>query len=286
MKYIILIIILLLFIFLILFINKCKKNAIKKVLNETKEEKITSINTFLKPFGFAYDLKQDIIVSKNNSWQRNFGYTNIYDLKAPYFHMVMDSEPIYFDYNHKHYRIEFWKGQYGITTGAEVGVYVRDFNSTLPNSFYRSASNSEALDISFDLYKNCYLLSRKNYSWWLTGFKVGTFSKPKDLKMIISIRFPNQVIKNAYIKGLFNAGYNETNIKIFENVVTVEYCCPNNYKLNNNHHLIKWLSQISNQLNCKIYNYLTRYFNTTLDKLIYLKYLAPFIYNFIVNKYI
>ena len=37
--------------------------------------------------------------------------------------MIIDAYPVYFDYQDKTWMIEFWRGQYGINTGAEIGVY-------------------------------------------------------------------------------------------------------------------------------------------------------------------
>jgi len=57
-----------------------------------------------------------------------------------------------FNYDCKNYRIEFWKGQYGLTTGAEIGIYIQD-----GKDFYRAAKDTERLDMSFTLIKNCKL---------------------------------------------------------------------------------------------------------------------------------
>jgi hypothetical protein len=282
MKYVILISIIVLIILLFILIQINKKRAIKQVNELSLNDKLKNINNILEPFGFTFDLKQDIVISKNNSWQRKFGYMDLYDLNAPLFNMVMDAEPIYFDYNYKHYRIEFWKGQYGITTGAEVGIYVRDFNDK--TNIYRSAKEDELLDISFSLYKNCYLFSRKDYTWWLNGFDVGNYSNPKELKMFITIRFQNSQMQLAFISGLTKAGYSEEKIYVDNLDVTINFCKPKNYKLNNHHYFIKLIYQINNKFNCLIYNYLTRYFNSTLDKLNYIRYLAPFLYRIIVKK--
>ena len=129
MTYIILGIVLL--VLVILFILYCvrKKWAIRKVKMENEIEKVRTINKALHPFGFAFDLKQDIVVSINDSWQRDAGYSDFYDYHAPLLNIVTDAEPIYFTYHDKEYRLEFWKGQYGITTGAEIGLYVRDKHS-------------------------------------------------------------------------------------------------------------------------------------------------------------
>ncbi len=282
MKYFILTLILL-FAFVIWIFYLCRKRwAIRKVNCTSDEEKLSYINAALKPFGFEFDLLQDIVISKNDSWQRDIGYRDLYDLKAPYLNMVMDAEPIYFDYEQKHYRIEFWKGQYGITTGAEVGVYVREFGSDLPKNYWRSACDDERLEIEFKLFKKCFLFSRKDCSWWLTGFDVGKFSKPKDLSLKICVCFPNKKMQIAFVEGLLKAGYEANKIHICCDSVCFDYCCPLNYKLNHGHKIIKCIAQLFNYINCSIFMYLTRFFNRTLDKLTYLKFMAPCLYRIII----
>lgn len=282
MKFFLIITLILLTIFLIVFIYFRKKWAIKKVKNNTLEEKIFAINAILNPFGFEFDPWQDIVISKNEAWQRDLGYSNFYDMNAPFFNIVMDCEPIYFDYGNKHYRLEFWKGQYGITTGAEIGLYIRDFNTNLKKSIYRSATNEERLEVCFHLFKKCYMFSRSGLSWWLTGFDVGKFSKPEDLKMTAAVRFPNEEMRNAFIKGLLNAGYAENKININCNEVSIDFCYPNNFKLNKYRKIIRIFAQIFNRINCSLYMWITKPFNRTIDKLDYLRYLAPCLYKFIV----
>lgn len=283
MNWIIITALILILIFVIFFFFR-KRWAIKKVVCDTEEEKLCAINAILSPFGFLFDAKQDIVISKNNAWQRELGYSDLYDLNAPFFNIVMDAEPIYFDYDNKHYRLEFWKGQYGITTGAEVGVYVREFDSKLPKGIYRSANDNERLDISFHLFKNCYLFSRRDLSWWLTGFDVFKFSKPKDLKMNVSIRFPNINMQTAFIAGLLRAGYTESKIKINYDEVSFNYCSPLNYKLNKHRKIFKCIAQFFNYINCSILMKFTKRYNRTIDKLDYLRHLAPGLYKLVVRK--
>lgn len=283
MKYVIITLIILFVIVIWIFYILRKKWAIRKVTCDSDEKKLSYINAALEPFGFEFDICQDIVISKNYSWQRNVGYQDLYDLKAPFFNMVMDSEPIYFDYNNKYYRIEFWKGQYGITTGAEIGLYVHDCDPNLPKNFYRCANDDERLEMCFMLFKKCFLFSRSGLSWWLTGFDIGNFSRPKDLNLKVCISFPNEKMQIAFIKGLLKAGYTLNKIEICCNEVYFDYCTPHNYKLNHKHKIIKCIMQIINYINCHIYMYLTRFFNRTLDKLAYLRYMAPCIYRLIIR---
>ena len=284
MKYFVIISLILLGIIFLIFIYFRKKRAIKKVKCTSDEEKLSNINVILNPFGFEFNLRQDIVISKNDAWQREFGYSDLYDLNSPFFNIVMNCEPIYFDYNNKHYRLEFWKGQYGITTGAEIGIYIREYNSNLPKNFYRSATDKERLEICFHLFKNCYMFSRNDCSWWLAGFDIGKFSKPENLKMIPSIRFPNEEIRNAFIKGLLNAGYAENKINVNCLEVSFQFCCPNNYKLNKYHKIIRFFAQIFNRISCSFYMWITKPFNRSIDKLYYLRCLAPILYKFIIRK--
>lgn len=263
----------------IVFLFK-RKRAIRKVKCMSDCEKLENVNHILDPFGFEFDVNQDIVISKNDCWQRNFGYTDFYDYKAPFFSMVFDSLPIDFTYNNKEYRIEFWKGQYGITTGAEIGVYVKDRKNS---KVYRAVTDEERLNMQFSLVKNCKLFSRCDKSWWLTGFDVGVFSKTRKLKMSVCICFDNQDMKCSFVDALINAGYSICNIDICDNMVCFDYCCANNYKPNRRYRIIKVIAQIINYINCKLYLFFTRFFNRTLDKLNYLLLMMPCLSKLIIK---
>ncbi|MCX4365729.1 MAG: DUF4474 domain-containing protein [Bacilli bacterium] len=273
----------LIFFFIVLFIlfTLRKKWAIRKVKCTSDEEKLLYVNAMLEPFGFIFDECQDIIISKKDCWQRDMGYADIYDFKAPFFNMVMDSLPICFNYDNKEYRIEFWKGQYGITTGAEIGIYFRDKTDIL--GCYHAVSNEDCLEISFDLLKNCPLFSRCDKTWWLTGFDLGVFSRPRDLRMDICLRFKSEEMLQCFVKSLINAGIPCSHINICENQVCFDYCCVNNYKPNHSYAIVKFVMQICNFINCRLYRFITRYFNRTLDKLTYLRYLAPCLYRLVIR---
>lgn len=283
MKYIILAIIVLIIVICFILYFLRRRWAIRKVKCISDEEKLLYIDAALCPFGFEFDPNCDIVVSKNDVWQRDLGYMDLYDSKAPFLNMVMDAEPIYFEYDKKQYRIELWKGQYGITTGAEIGIYVRDCNTKYPKNFYRAANDDERLAMYFKLTKKCSLFCRCDKSWWLTGFDIGVFSRPKDLKMSICICFPNCEMKDAFVDALIQTGYSCCQLNICDNIVCFEYCCPNYYKPNCRHRLIKCFAQICNCINCHLYMHFTRFFNRTIDKLTYLRFMAPCLYCFIIR---
>ena len=165
--------------------------------------------------GFLYDPNQDITYSKINAWQRNVGYCWTYDMSAILISSYIDSERFYFNYNGKEYMIEIWKGQYGIQTGAEIGVYYRnvgerDWKDSLAGSgdpgvssrWYQCADNNNLLEMSFVLKKGNSIILQRGFEehWWLTGFKWGMFTEnPNDLSMSISLIFADEGMKNAFV---------------------------------------------------------------------------------------
>ena len=94
-----------------------REKAIRKVLDSSTNKKIDKVNDALKNYGFYYDYRSDVVSSRIDAWQRNVGYCSLYDELTPSFNMIIDCEPIYFNYDNKRWLIEFWKGQYGMITG-------------------------------------------------------------------------------------------------------------------------------------------------------------------------
>jgi UDP-2,3-diacylglucosamine pyrophosphatase LpxH len=196
--------------------------------------------------GFRYDPRQDIIYSKMYPLQRDFGYAYGYDAAALGMNAIIDCEPIFFDYAGKTWMIELWKGQYGLETGCEIGVYNRTIGSTSfvysildatvgkrPNDpnpshnlFFDCASDSELLLMSSTLYhKGHKVFSRgPERHWWLTGFKWGLLSEPEDLTMDVSIECLDAVMTSALVGALTGIGYQ--NVHINGNTVTFTFGTP------------------------------------------------------------
>ncbi|NLV89240.1 MAG: DUF4474 domain-containing protein, partial [Tissierellia bacterium] len=148
-----------------------------------KIKDVYTLNEFLRPYGLAYDPHQDVFYTIIDPWQRKMGYTRLYDEAAVLSFMVLDSEPIYFEYDNKSWMIEFWKGQYGMATGFEIGIYYTSqpdlSNKTFNWTLYDCADDENMLKMRFELFKNhVSLIKRKGKHWWLTGFKLGEFSQP------------------------------------------------------------------------------------------------------------
>jgi UDP-2,3-diacylglucosamine pyrophosphatase LpxH len=200
--------------------------------------------------GFLYDPRQDIIYSKMYPLQRDFGYAYGYDAAALLMAAIIDCEPIFFDYNGKTWMIEIWKGQYGLETGCEIGVYNRTIGSTSfvygildatvgkrsgdpspeHNLFFDCASDSELLLMSSTLYRN----GQKVFSrgpekhWWLTGFKWGLLSEPEDLTMDVSIECLDGVMTTALVNSLTAMGYQQ--LQTNGNTVSFKFDTPKTHQ--------------------------------------------------------
>lgn len=257
----------------------------------TKDKKlqVDALNADLEPSGFAYSLKGDYFYSLMNCWQRETGYCKLYDENAALFNMAIDCEPIEFSYAGKRWLIELWKGQYGITTGAEIGVYntSREDVKTekFTGTFYESISDAERLPLSFVLKKgSSVVLRRRALHWWLTAFKLGEFSKVKDLTMKAKIKFPDILMRNAFVNALRDLGYVEGEYTVFRNVVKVEYTKPHSKQPESQQEVSRALVQQTNKSSCKLYNFSTSPYSDTLDKLEYLKTAMPNLYKLFLKS--
>jgi hypothetical protein len=179
--------------------------------------------------GFLYDPDQDIIYSRMDALQRSFGYAFGYDAAALGMNAVLDCEPIFFDYDGKHWMIELWKGQYGLETGCEIGVYTRPIGSTglgyamldatigqrpgdgVPshNLFYDCAADADRLDLSATLHRDGAVLFTRGpeMHWWLTGFKWGVLSDPSQLSVDVAITLKDNAMRDAFMAGIAGRPY-------------------------------------------------------------------------------
>jgi hypothetical protein len=196
--------------------------------------------------GFVYDPAQDIIYSRMDALQRNFGYAYGYDAAALGMSAVLDCEPIFFDYDGKHWMIELWKGQYGLETGCEIGVYTRPIGSTGPayalldatvgqrpgdavpshNLFYGCAADADMLVLASTLHRNGQVVFTRGPEahWWLTGFKWGVLSDPSDLSVDVAITLQDEAMCQAFMGGI--AGRPYPNLRVNGTTVSFTFDQP------------------------------------------------------------
>lgn len=191
--------------------------AVKNPVYDDDWEPQTELGLAVYTAGFSYHPDKDIICSTMNNVQRMGGYCKGYDEAAIAINSVIDSEPICFCYDGFEWMIELWKGQYGIETGCEIGIYYREQDKplsiaekTVLGKLYSCVPDERMLDLRFTLVKDGQELFTRDWTrhWWLTGFHWGIQTEPEQLEMKVGIRFPDREMQQAFVcQGLECLGY-------------------------------------------------------------------------------
>ncbi|MDO4322191.1 MAG: DUF4474 domain-containing protein [Lachnospiraceae bacterium] len=269
-------------------IHYCRKRRIiKRICSMDFPEKCCLLNELSRPFGFEYLPDQDIFTSVSNAWQREFGYRTSFDRTAPHLNIVFDCEPIYFDYGGQTWLIEFWKGQYGINAGGEIGIYHAD--ALLSPEQYETAhfhcvSDDQLLPMRMELFSNNEsLFSIERFHWWLTGFRMGEYREPSDLEMQITLAFPNRDMLQSFWEGLRGAGYTKIQACTCNLTLSLTFSIPHTLQTGFFHRLFCRTAQWRNRLLCRLFRWITRPFSCTADRMLYLYYFLPFAFRRMVN---
>lgn len=155
--------------------------------------------------GFSVDLEQMVSYTGINVWQRNFGFCMGYDLFCFFTPYLMNyvTQRIKFNYDHREWMIQIWKGTYFITNGGEVGVYNRPWIHT--GSFYFCAKDEDMLKISLEIYHKDDLLLKRGpmMHWWVTGFSVDSVCyAPQTLTLVTTITMKDEEMLKAFTRAL------------------------------------------------------------------------------------
>ena len=261
-----------------------KKAVLKKVRSLNTRDKQERLDNLVKPFGYCYDSSQDAFTSQLDAPQKIFGYTTLFDLSAPYFNMIFDYETIYFDYRSRTWLLELWKGQYGINSGCEIGLYYadtvippRDYSTT----HFESVKENDMLQMTYELHRmpatkqdRPVLLGKTGCRhWWLTFFKPGFYSKPEHLYMDVRIRFLDYTMLYSFLHS-FEQTLTGTPFSIDGLTVSFTFHYSNRqYSLYK--HFVRRLALKSCRFYCKLFQFLTRDFTNSGDKILYLYYYLP-----------
>jgi hypothetical protein len=264
----------------------------KGFISKIKSSKGTGSISFdgvIEAAGYGYDENQDVFYSVLDPWQRSMGYCRLYDEAAAPLNMIIDCEPIYFEYDGRRWMIEFWKGQYALTAGCEIGVY----NTTRPDlnipgifngPFFDCASNEDLLKMSYTLKKNDKVLfKRDDKHWWLTGFKLGEFAEPWELTMDLSVTLKDEEMCRAFIEGLKKAGYLDKEINRRGNTVSLIFDETKTRQPTTRRKETDWLIQRKNEVICRKYQHITREYDTFPEKIKAIQQQAPEIYEAMKN---
>lgn len=269
--------------FLILILLVClnfrrKKGIIHKICSMSMEEKCALLNRLVRPFGYSFVPAQEIFTSRRNAWQRGFGYRALYDKKAVHLNMVFDCLPVYFDFDGRTWLIELWKGQYGICTGCEIGVYRADRildERERAAAHFASVGDDVMPRLSFLLWEGSKALARlRAKHWWLTAFLPGHFAAPDELSLYASIALSSPAMANAFFNALIDAGFDSCDITACGPTVSFTWktqapaggpCAR----------LRERLVLCMNRIGCRLYLFITRPFVRTVDRILYLYFYLP-----------
>ena len=205
--------------------------------------------------------------------------------------MIFDYETIYFDYNGRTWLVEMWKGQYGINTGCELGIYYADEiipPDKYPTTHFNAVDLKDMPELSLSLSKASKtsnefqeLASLYHKHWWLAFFKMGLFTNPQDLLVNTAIRFKSYPMLRRFVES-FEETLPDTPYRI--NGLTIYFAfhtSKRSYSLIRK--IIRRLALISCCLYCKWFHYITRPFHRSGDKLLYLYYYLPFVIRIIIK---
>ena len=274
-------ILLLLTLFCILFFHFRKKKIICRVNCMDKCQKCSLLNELALPFGYKYHCRYGFFSSTWDAWQKTAGYTWLYDYMAPRFQMVIDALPVYFDYQGKTWLIEFWKGQYGINTGAEIGIYHADrilSEDEYKTALFHAADDDEMLPCSLRLCIcsrgiDCVQLSDRH--WWLTAFLPGLYSDPSDLCLTASVCFSDAEMLDAFYEGLCRTGYTVNDITIQDLCLSLSFCALDGEDFRPLTRFRRGRTQCLNHIFCRLFVWVTHPFLRTEDRILYLYYYFP-----------
>lgn len=262
-----------------LFCHFRRKKIIRKIKCMEKCQKCALVEELAAPFGYVYHCCCGFFSSALDAWQKTAGYTWFYDYMAPRFQMVFDALPVYFDYRDKTWLIEFWKGQYGINTGAEIGIYHADrllSEAEYQVARFSAADEREMFPCTLQLCKpdGAYVQLSETH-WWLTAFLPGVFSRPHDLRLKATLCFPDREMLDAFYNGLCKAGYPAEQIAIRDLSLSFTFHrpLPDSYGLFTRFH--RWFSQCLNRIYCRLFVLVTRPFRCTEDRILFLYFYLP-----------
>ncbi len=167
--------------------------------------------------GYLYDPKENCFYTADDPWQRNFGYSEIYDNAASLIVIIIETCRIKFEYDNRDWMIQLWKGQYGwVLYGCEIGIYTKDKN--MPVQHYDCANDEDMIQMEMVLYEKSPELGiwvrtfGRPYErqWWHTGFVWGNMiGRNKDLKMCAKLTMRDFEMRDAVVPELINKGFNQ-----------------------------------------------------------------------------
>ena len=186
----------------------------------------TVVDFFFRNFGFIgfiYDPYQGTIINQKPVFQWGLGFNNVYDVFPWVVNVWADTIRCEFNYDSKDWRIQLWKGGYGVflATGGEIGIYTKPVG--LPVEHYNApVSQSEWLYLTYTIYnRGKKLFTRPSPKlagdegpyWWAPGYKVLSFctdflsSPRRNVVMDAAIELHSAEMARLFIGALKEKGF-------------------------------------------------------------------------------
>lgn len=194
------------------FANPLENEAISQAASSSGTS-ARDLAEFVSIMGYDYDPNQGIFYTSLDNWQRQGNFVAHYDTAAHYINMNYKTIRIDFGptegYN---WRMQLWKGEYGVFGGCEAGIYTQDPDKN--NMLYTGVDDAhmlqweEALYLSREDFKNNNIWFYREWQshWWLTGFKSGVVN-PEDIVMYLHVRMRSSQMANQFEEALIKSGF-------------------------------------------------------------------------------
>ncbi|EAC8433357.1 DUF4474 domain-containing protein [Listeria monocytogenes] len=175
--------------------------------------------------GFEYNQDNDYYFTNEHSLQRYGGFMDFYDDAGFLLGMDLDTEVITFISGDKEYRVQLWKGNYGLGAayGGELGIYYRNASDANANPYQEGTENSKLIwyrcvDEQDELVSTSTIYdkttgeqlirnSTRDYAengdhFWNLAIQTNFGQTKENLYMVERIEIPNEELRNDFVEAL------------------------------------------------------------------------------------
>ena len=160
--------------------------------------------------GYGYDAKSGVFYATGEGWQREVGYTELYDRAASLVAMPLDTIRVKFNYGDKQWMFQLWKGFYGLLfSGCEIGIYNRPGSVNDDLKAFNIVKPDYYQDMTVKFNYLLHSFTRSDHCWWLTGFTptLNASTPVAELAVLLmsmetTIKFNDAGLYKAFVQGL------------------------------------------------------------------------------------
>lgn len=267
---------------IIILLNIRRIKSRNRVCAMCADEKYRLLDKVLEPFHYCYLPSQDILISQT------------FAEPAPgrlctCSHRIIDKLPVYFDYQNHTWLLELQKGRYGIYTGCEIGLFYGDgilTDSERRAAIFQPANHPSFMKLTFSLYYRDIPLTRLSAAGSLIKvLRAGCFCDPDELTLHIRLTFFCAEMAHAFAEGLTKAGYAPMDICFHCNSITFIFgSLLQNADFSSDSRIS--FTKIFLCWKCRLFLFLTRAFDRSADRILYLYYYLPCLINWFLQPFL